>query len=233
MIDLEICADSFETALAAEKFHAKRIELCANLNEGGTTPSFGMIQKCAALKSVEVHVMIRPRSGSFIYTEIELDIMARDIVTSAIAGAKGVVFGCLTKENELDLPSTLFLCEAALKQKMEITFHRAIDFIDNYEKTLDDLINMGVTRILTSGGKNTAIEGIERIKEIVELSKNKIQVMAGSGVNSSNAKQLISTGIQALHFTARKKINSSLDLNMGEEYEVDEDKILAIQKKIS
>lgn len=233
MIEIEICADSFETAIAASKFAAKRIELCANLNEGGTTPSFGMIQKCASLKTVEVHVMIRPRPGSFIYTESELDIMARDIVTSAIAGAKGVVFGCLTKENKLDLPSTLFLVEAALKQKLEITFHRAIDFIVEYEKAIEDLIHLGVNRILTSGGKNTAIEGVNQLKKMVEQSGNRIQLMAGAGVNPSNAKELADTGIHALHFTSRKKINSSTNLNMGDEFEVDEEKIEKILKAIS
>jgi len=232
MIDLEICADSFETAIAASKFGAKRIELCSNLNEGGTTPSFGMIQKCASLKTVEVHVMIRPRPGNFIYNIDELDIMARDIVTSSIAGAKGVVFGCLTNENKLDIPSTLFLVEAALKQKLKITFHRAIDFIQDYEKAIEDLIHIGVNRLLTSGGKNTAIEGIEQLKKMVDLSKGLIQIMAGAGVNSTNARQLATTGVHALHFTARKKINSNSDLNMGDEYEVDEEKIQEILSAI-
>jgi len=232
MIDIEICAESFETAITASKFGAKRIELCANLNEGGTTPSFGIIQKCASLKTVEVHVMIRPRSGNFIYNNDELNIMARDIVAAAIAGAKGVVFGCLTNENKLDIPSTLFLVEAALKQKLKITFHRAIDFIQDYEKAIEDLIHIGVNRILTSGGKNSAFEGIEQLKKMVGLSNNRIEIMAGAGVNSSNASQLLKTGIHALHFTTRKKATSNSNLNMGSKFEVDEEKIQEILSAI-
>ena len=228
MTDLEICVDSYEGTVAAAGHMAKRVELCANLSEGGTTPSFGMIQKCSSLKAVEVHVMIRPRPGSFVYSEAELDIMARDIVTSAIAGAKGVVFGCLTKENKLDMPATLFLVEAALKQKLEITFHRAIDFVTDYEVVLEHLVNIGVTRILTSGGKSTAIEGIERIKQMVKLAGGRIQVMAGSGVHESNAKDLVNSGVKALHFTARKKSPSATEAGMGFDFEVDVAKINGI-----
>lgn len=229
MIDLEICGDSFESAKSAAGFGFKRIELCANLTEGGTTPSFGMIQKCASLKSIEVHVMIRPRPGSFVCTESELDVMARDIVTAGIAGAKGVVFGCLTPENKLDLSATLFLAEIALKQNLEFTFHRAIDSTPDPLETLAHLHNMGFTRVLTSGGKNTAADGKELLKKMVDFSlKNPIQVMAGGGVNPTNARQLAGLGIHALHFTARKKINSSLPAGMGDDYSVDEEKIKAI-----
>ena len=234
MIDLEICGDSFESALLAADYKFKRIELCANLTEGGTTPSFGMIQKCASLKTIEVHVMIRPRPGSFVCSQTDLDIMARDMVAAAIAGAKGVVFGCLTKENELDLQATLYLAEVALKQKLEFTFHRAIDSTPNSLKTLEHLHKLGFSRILTSGSKTSVTEGLNQLKEMVSFSqKNPIQIMAGGGVNTTNAKQLAELGIHALHFTARKKINNNLPTGMGEDFEVDEEKIKQILNTLS
>jgi len=234
MIDLEICGDSYESAKIAAAYNFKRIELCANLTEGGTTPSFGMIQKCASLKTIEVHAMIRPRPGSFVYTESELDVMARDIVTAGIAGAKGVVFGCLTKTNELDLQATLFLAEIALKQKLEFTFHRAFDSTPDPLKTLEHLHKTGFTRVLTSGGKNTAAEGTELLEKMVSFSDiSKIQVMAGGGVNAGNASQLATLGIHALHFTARQKIATNLPAGMGEDFDVDEEKIKAIVEALA
>lgn len=234
MIDLEICGDSYESAKIAAENGFKRIELCANLSEGGTTPSFGMIQKCTSLKTIEVHVMIRPRPGSFIYTKSELDIMSRDIVTAGIAGAKGVVFGCLTSDHSLDVSASLILAEVAIRQKLEYTFHRAIDSTPDPIKTLEHLHKIGFNRVLTSGGKKSAIEGTEHLKKMVEFSqKNQIQIMAGGGVNSDNSKQLADLGLHALHFTARKKINSNLPAGMGDDFEVDEEKIKQILQAIS
>lgn len=234
MIDLEICGDSFESAQLAAEYKFKRIELCANLSEGGTTPSFGMVQKCASLKTIEVHVMIRPRPGSFVCSQTDLDIMARDMVAAAIAGAKGVVFGCLTKENELDLQATLYLAEVALKQKLEFTFHRAIDSTPDSLKTLAHLHKMGFSRVLTSGSKTSVNDGLHQLKEMVSFSqKNPIQIMAGGGVNAVNAKPLVDLGIHALHFTARKKTNAILPSGMGEDFEVDEAKIKQILKSLA
>jgi copper homeostasis protein len=234
MIDLEICGDSFESAKLAADYNFKRIELCANLSEGGTTPSFGMIQKCTSLKTIEVHVMIRSRPGSFVCRQTDLDIMARDMLAAAIAGAKGVVFGCLTKENELDLQATLYLAEVALKQKLEFTFHRAIDSTPDPLKTIEHLHKMGFSRVLTSGSKTSVNEGMNQLKEMVNFSqKNPIQIMAGGGVNATNAKLISDLGIHALHFTARKKTNSILPSGIGEDFEVDEEKIKQILKVLS
>lgn len=234
MIDLEICGDSFESAQLAADYKFKRIELCANLSEGGTTPSFGMIQKCASLKTIEVHVMIRPKSGSFVCSQTDLDIMARDMVAAAIAGAKGVVFGCLTKVSELDLQATLYLAEVSLKQKLEFTFHRAIDSTPDPLKTLEHLHKMGFSRVLTSGSKTSVNQGMNLLKEMVNFSqKNPIQIMAGGGVNATNAKLISDLGIHALHFTARKKINNNLPAGMGDDFEVDEEKIKQILKTLS
>lgn len=232
MIDVEICADDYNTCLIAAKYPIKRIELCANLNEGGTTPSFGMIQKCATLKSLEIHAMIRPRPGNFIYGQSELDIMARDIVTSGIAGAKGVVFGCLNEQDEIDLPALLFLCETAIKQKLEITFHRAFDFVSDFKKSMEHLINAGVNRILTSGGKPKVAEALVEIEELVALAKGQIQIMAGSGVTQKNVELILNTGVNAIHFTARKLVAEN-ELGMGNDYVTDVEKIKYILKKMA
>ncbi|MBL7899605.1 MAG: copper homeostasis protein CutC [Crocinitomicaceae bacterium] len=229
MIDLEICTDNYDTTLVASQFGFKRVELCANLNEGGTTPSIGMIQKCAQLKSIEVHAMIRLRPGSFVYSMDEVDIMARDIIAASIAGAKGIVFGCLKDNHEIDLNATLYLAEIALNQKMEFTFHRAIDYTPDPIQTLGHLYKAGFTRVLTSGGKNSAIEGKNLLSKMVEFSKlYPIQIMAGGGVNSTNSKELVSTGIHALHFTARKISATTNAEGMGSNYDTDSDKIKSI-----
>ncbi|MBK9192027.1 MAG: copper homeostasis protein CutC [Crocinitomicaceae bacterium] len=229
MIDLEICTDNYETTYVASQFGFKRVELCANLNEGGTTPSIGIIQKCAQLKNIEVHAMIRLRPGNFVYTMDEVDIMARDIIASSIAGAKGVVFGCLSDNNELDLNATLYLAEIALNQKMEFTFHRAIDYTPDPITTLGHLFKAGFTRVLTSGGKPSAIEGKDLLSKMVEFSKlYPVQIMAGGGVNSSNSKELVSTGVHALHFTARKPCAKNNPEGMGLNYETDLEKIKTV-----
>lgn len=233
MMDLEICSDSLNDARIAAEYGFKRIELCANLTEGGTTSSLGMIQACVALETIEVHTMIRPRGGSFVYSKSELDIMARDILAAASVGAKGVVFGCLNSQHKLDLHPTLFLAEFALKSNLEMTFHRAIDFTPDPLGTLEHLFAAGFTRVLTSGGKNTASEGIELIEEMIRFSeKNPIQIMAGGGVNATNVLSFAELGIHAVHFTARKPIPSDLPQGMGTEFETDREKIEAVLRKL-
>lgn len=234
MIDLEICGDSLTDALIGSIHGFKRIELCANLLEGGTTPSIGLIQKCASLKTIEVHVMIRLRAGNFSYSMEEVEIMSRDIVAASIAGAKGVVFGCLDKSNNPDIQPTLYLAEIARQQKLEITFHRAFDLTNDPFKTLESLHHIGVTRILTSGGKSSAMEGKQLISDLViHAKKFPIQIMAGGGVNAENASQLKETGVSALHFTARKKIEiPKLNAGFGVNYIPDEEKIKSILEAI-
>ena len=231
MIDIEICADDYATCQMASQYAVKRIELCANLNEGGTTPSFGMIQKCCSLKSIEIHVMIRPRPGNFVYSKYELDVMARDIITAAIAGAKGVVFGCLNKQNEIDLSALLFLSETALKQNLEITFHRAFDFVSDRSKSINHLVNAGVKRILSSGGKPKAHEALTDLEGLLRLANGQIEIMAGSGINDENVGLIVNTGVNAIHFTARK-LDATNELGMGNNFSPDELKIKAILNKL-
>lgn len=225
---IEFCIDSYEGALAAKKYGAKRVELCAALNVGGLTPGFGLIQQCASVGEIEVHAMVRPIAGNFIYSPTDLEVMINDIAGAKRAGATGVVFGCLTEADEVDVEATKQLTEFAKSLKLEVTFHRAVDYCKEPLKQVDRLMELGIDRILTSGGKEKAIEGIDTIAEMVKRSGNRIQIMAGSGVNANSVKQLTETGVNALHFTIHKKNNSSEKLGMGTRNEVDEDKIKSI-----
>lgn len=233
MIELELCCDSYDAALIGAEYGFKRIELCAALDGGGLTPSMGMIQRCVEVKNIETHVMIRPRGGSFVYSQIEMEIMARDIIASAVSGARGVVFGCLKSTGELDLPTTMTLAEIARRQNLQYTFHRAIDYTPDRLQTLYSLAQAGFARILTSGGKSSAEEGMSELKQLAEAGhKFGIQVMAGGGVNATNARSLLNTGIHALHFTARKSLTATAQSGMGSDFIIDHDKIKNIIKAI-
>ncbi len=198
----ELCTDSFTGAKLAQQYGVKRIELCSALSVGGLTPSPALTTLCATIPKVETHVMIRPTEGDFVYSAADVEVMMKDIQLQAEAGAKGVVFGCLTKDNSIDIQQNITLAEEARKYELECTFHRAFDFVESPIEALESLINIGFKRILTSGGKQTANEGIVLIKQLVENATGQIEIMAGSGVNSSNALALASAGIAALHFTS-------------------------------
>jgi len=224
---IEFCIDSIDGAIAAKKFGANRVELCSALNVGGLTPSFGLIEQCAQ-QGVEVHVMIRHIEGGFNYSKDAILVMLQDIKIAKKAGAAGVVFGCLTSENKLDFESNIDLIEAAKSLNLEVTFHRAFDFVKNPAEALTSLINFGVDRILTSGQHDKAINGIKNIKELVKLANGEIEIMAGSGVNSTNAIELSKTEIDALHFTIHQSITETESLGMGVRTVIDEEKIKGI-----
>ncbi|MDA9312217.1 copper homeostasis protein CutC [Vicingaceae bacterium] len=198
----ELCTDSIKGAKLAQQFGAKRIELCSALSVGGLTPSPALTALCTNIQQIETHVMIRPTEGDFVYSAAEIEVMMKDIQLQAEAGAKGVVFGCLTKDKTIDIQQNITLVEGARKYGLECTFHRAFDFVTFPIEALESIINIGFKRILTSGGKPTANEGIELIRQLVENAIGQIEIMAGSGVNSTNAVALASTGIAALHFTS-------------------------------
>lgn len=223
----EVCSDSVECAIAAEKFGAKRIELCAALSIGGLTPSFGLIQECVKKSNVEVHVIIRPREGDFNYNSLEIEVMKLDIKAAKKAGATGVVFGVLNENNEIS-DSNEDLIKLSKDLGLEVTFHRAFDFVLDYHIAIKKIINIGFDRLLTSGLQSTAIEGISVIENLQIAHGEKIQIMAGSGINASNAVQIAKIGVQNLHFTARKSIASENSFSMGEKFVVDEDKISSI-----
>jgi len=156
-MQLEICVDSVESAMAAQEGGAQRVELCSALTEAGLTPSIGMIRAVRKHISIGLHVMIRPRGGDFLYSEDEVDVMREDIALAAESGANGVVFGLLTEDGDVDLARTIELIEIA--RPMEVTFHRAIDMARDLEAAVGDVIQAGADRLLTSGGAQNALLG--------------------------------------------------------------------------
>lgn len=220
----EICTDSVEGAIAAEKYGAHRIELCAALSAGGLTPNIGLIQKCVEHSNVEVNVIIRHKEGGFDYNQKDVEIMKIDIESAQKVGAKGVVFGILNSDNTIsELNRELVVFSKSLG--LEVTFHRAFDFVSDYKLAIKELIEMGFDRLLTSGLQPTAAEGISVIDYLQKNHGHEIEIMPGSGVSVKNALEIAKTGIQNLHFTARKSSGKEIELSMGEVMVVDEEKI--------
>lgn len=225
---LEACIEHPDEAAMAAFFNLDRVELCQALDLGGLTPSAALVSACA--KHIDVHAMLRVRPGNFVYSEVELEVMAAEMEMLKSAGAKGVVFGCLNNDMQLDIPANSFLVTKALDLGLESTFHRAFDAIPNKQLALEDLINLGFKRILTSGGEFTAIENIDSLTGITLLAKNRIEIMAGSGVNADNAERLAKSGVDALHFSIRKSNGKPTVAGMGTQYIPDNEKIEAILK---
>lgn len=202
----EVCALNIQSALAAQSAGAHRIELCMALDVGGLTPSIGLIRAAVEALEIPVQVLIRPREGDFCYSERELGIMVEDIVQCAAAGAAGVVVGALTPEGLLDLPKMLAMKKAA--GRMEITCHRAFDYTRNPTEALEQLIEMGFGRVLSSGQSNSAFEGRFILQKLVAQAGDRIQVMPGAGINVDNIHAIeATTGAQHFHFTGKKKVS--------------------------
>lgn len=209
-ITLEICATSVASCIAAQEGGADRIELCDNLLEGGTTPSHGMIAAVREKCSLRIYPIIRPRGGDFLYDDAEFDIMKRDIETCKQLGCDGVVIGLLTAAGQVDLPRTRELVQLA--QPMGVTFHRAFDMTEDPIQALEDVIAAGCERILTSGQRNTAMEGAALIRELVEKAAGRIRIMAGSGLRAHNAEALAkASGAPEYHSTARDYEDSRME----------------------
>ena len=205
MVKLEICADGLASALIAEKAGAERIELCANLESGGLTPSHGMLRKVRDGVKIPVHVLIRPRRGDYVYNQQYLDVMLHDINHIRMLGFEGVVIGALNHNGELAVDQLKEMITAA--NEMSITFHRAIDVAADPFKVIGQLITLGVHRLLTSGNRLTAWEGRMQIQKYQQLFGSDISIMAGSGVNSNNIIPLLhSTGVTEVHASAKKLV---------------------------
>lgn len=221
----ELCAYSVEACRIGATLGVDRVELCASPAEGGVTPSLATIERVAEIKGLDVSVMIRPRGGDFLYSDDEFQTMLSDIEHARKAGATGVVFGILTADGKVDVERTRTLVEAA--GDMETTFHRAVDMTEDYIAAVEDVIEAGCKRILTSGGYDKAIEGKENIARAVEISRGRIEIMAGSGVVAANAKELADLGVDALHFSAKTMVAGGMKyrnprISMGGTAAVDE-----------
>lgn len=207
---LEVCIDSLTSSINAEAGGADRVELCDNLTEGGTTPSAGMIRMVRAKITIGLQVMIRPRGGDFLYSEDEFELMKHDILLARELGVDGIVLGCLTREGTIDIVKLSKFMEIA--RPMNVTFHRAFDMVRDPFQALEELIQVGVNRILTSGQEQTALEGAPPLSNLVKQAGDRVVIMAGGGIRPHNIKEIIaSTGVNECHVSANKRIDSEMD----------------------
>ncbi|MDO5665760.1 MAG: copper homeostasis protein CutC [Bacteroidia bacterium] len=217
---IEICANSVASCIEAQKGGAYRVELCAGIPEGGTTPSYGDIALARELLTkTKLNVIIRPRGGDFLYSDLEQKIMLKDIEMCRKLGIDGVVIGCLTPDGDVDMQRNKELVEAA--GNMNITFHRAFDMCRDPFESLENIVSLGCKILLTSGQQPKAEQGIELLKQLVQKADNRITIMPGSGVNETNiAKIAQETGAHEFHLSARESIESQMtyrnpNLKMG------------------
>jgi len=210
-IQLEVCANSVASAIAAQDGGAFRVELCDNLEAGGTTPSFGQILMARKLLHIKLFVLIRPRAGDFLYSDTDYDIMAADVRNCIEAGCDGIVTGLLNTDGTVDKPRCLELVRMAKQWGLGTTFHRAFDMCADQYQALEDIIELGFDRILTSGGKTTAMEGSTIIAHLVEKAAGRIIIMPGSGITDHNAADLVHyTGVTEIHASARTNVPSKM-----------------------
>jgi len=207
---IEVCAANIQSAIAAQKGGAKRIELCDNLYEGGTTPSYATIQIAREKLDIEIMIMIRPRGGDFCYNKIEFEIMKKDIEICKSLGVDGVVFGILLPDGNIDIERTKELVE--ISRPLNITHHRAFDMTPDPFRSMEEIIDLGIDRILTSGHKNTVPEGKALIEELIKKADGRIIIMPGSGIHEDNILEIKNdTGANEFHLTGRKKVESKME----------------------
>ena len=204
---LEVCIDSVEAARAAEAGGAQRVELCSDLIEGGITPSAGLIDAVRSALKIPVFVMMRPRGGDFCYSADEFDVMRKDVAIAQSYGADGVVLGLLLPDGTIDVERTRELVDSS--RPMQVTFHRAIDVSSSVEESLEQVIETGADRVLTSGGKQTAIDGATVIAQLIANSRQRISVMVCGGVRKANLREIAhATGASEFHASLRQKTTS-------------------------
>jgi copper homeostasis protein len=200
-LKLELVVYNIESALKAQEAGADRIELCADPGDGGTTPSYGTIEVVRQNVSLDLYVMIRPRGGDFLYSNYEFHAMKRDLIQCQRLSVDGVVFGILDQDGKIDKKRCRELIERA--RPLKVTCHRAFDRTTDPIQALEDCIEVGFDRILTSGQEPTAKDGIHLIKKLVDKAKSRITIMAGAGITAENASFIVSeSGVQELHFSA-------------------------------
>jgi copper homeostasis protein len=216
---IEVCVENTDGLVAAQRAGADRVELCAALLEGGLTPSWGMVEEAMRRATIPFHVMVRPRGGDFLYTEIELAAMIADVRALRRLGVAGVVLGCLTAEGEIDEARMRALVEAA--RPLSVTCHRAFDMTRDTAAAVEALVRCGVDRVLTSGQRSTALEGLETIRATVAAARGRLGVIACGGIDADNIAGVRDlTGAPELHFAALRAEPSGMrhrnpDVGMG------------------
>ena len=233
---LEICCADIESVINARKGGADRIELCMALELGGLTPSIGLVYRAVEIMGTgNVHVLIRPRPGDFVYSEEESLVMEKDIAMAVAAGAAGVVVGALTPEGRIDLPLSRGLREGFPSTKF--TFHRAFDFVEEPNEALESIINMGYDYLLTSGLSASALEGAPLIASLVAGSAGRIRIMAGAGVSPDNVDEIIrKTGVRDIHASAKSRVECMRrngDVSTGGMSEADDCRFVTSQGIVS
>jgi copper homeostasis protein len=206
---VEVCVDSVESALAAEQGGADRIELCNNLVEGGTTPSAGTIATCRKRLSIPIFVLVRPRGGDFLFSDLEQEVVLKDITAARERGADGVVIGALRPDGSVDEEKVAAMTQAA--GNASVTFHRAFDVSRNAEESLEALVRLSVPRVLTSGQAPTALEGLGVLKAVVHQAAGRIAILAGGGVNEDNVGRIVAeTGVREVHVRGTSTVESRM-----------------------
>lgn len=208
-LKIEICVEGIDGLVAAQHGGADRVELCASLLEGGLTPSLGTIREALRVATIPFHVIIRPRGGDFLYSELEFQSMLEDVRAIRAMGAAGVVFGCLTADGRIDEARMTALVEAA--RPMATTCHRAFDMTRDPEEAIEALVRAGVDRVLTSGQRDTAVEGIPILRRAVAAARGRIRIMACGALDAGNiADVLRQSGADELHFAALRTDRSAM-----------------------
>ncbi|MBT8266534.1 MAG: copper homeostasis protein CutC [Bacteroidia bacterium] len=216
---LEVCANSYQSAIAAQNAGAHRIELCVDLEVGGLTPSFGLIKKVLADLNIPVFVLIRPRPGNFTYSDDEFEMMTSDLLLAKEMGCAGIVSGSVTQDYAVHIEQTKALIEMSLP--LPFTFHRAFDLLTDPKKAVIDLIDLGADRLLSSGQEYYAYKGLDLLKELRVIANNKIEIMPGGGINPSNAIKFKEAGFNEIHAAALCKIGECVSKD-GKLFEDDE-----------
>ena len=241
---IEVCVDSVASAVAAERGGAGRVELCSSLIEGGVTPSAGQIEAVRNKISIGLQVIIRPRGGDFCYTDDELDVMRRDILAAKNSRAGGVVLGVLDPDGNVNVACTRELVDLA--RPLNVTFHRAFDMSADLSRSLEDVCATGADRLLTSGGEQTCLQGVEAIARLVKAARGRITIMAGGGIRDNDAAFIIErSGVSEIHVGLRSPVPSpmlhrnprvSMGKASGREYQrmqVLEENVRKLQRAIS
>jgi len=206
---IEVCANSLQSAINAQKAGAGRVELCDNLYEGGTTPSPATITLARKYLHIKLHVLIRPRGSDFLYDDLEMEMIREDIRFCKAAGCDGIVVGFLHANGTVNIERTKEIVELA--KPMNVTFHRAFDMTPDPHQALEQIIKTGASRILSSGQKNEAPAGIELIKNLVKQAENRIGIMPGAGIDETNIEKMIyETGASEFHLTGMSLIKSKM-----------------------
>lgn len=204
-MQIEFCIESGEAAKAAEDYKVDRIEVCSDLAADGLSPGLELLKECRQIFSGDIYAMLRPRPGNFCYSSEELRLMQDKIYEFAEYGIDGLVFGLLDKANNIDIESCKLLMETAGELKLGVTFHRAFDVCNTPFSSLEEIVNLGFRRILTSGQKPSAFEGLDLLTGLALKARGRIGIMAGAGVAPQNALALCKSGVDALHFSVHDK----------------------------